>query len=260
MTGPEESARSLLVAYSTLPGGLRIATASACRQWMDDTRFGFANRCLPLRIANQSGWYLLNNKKTEVVWNGGSETEDLVVKYPDLATSETGKEVPLFCCSHFGFGIVTWRIPYLFRTPPGYNLYVRGPTNWCKDGATPLDAIVEADWSTATFTMNWKITRAGQPIVFDEDEPICMIFPEARGSVEAFSPEIRNIAEDPALEAELHQWAIRRYEFNQTLEDPLSKPLWQKHYYAGRSVGGQVFHDHQVELRVSTFLDRRNGS
>jgi hypothetical protein len=35
---------------------LKIVPASANRAWMDVDTGGWANRCLPLRIANQSGW------------------------------------------------------------------------------------------------------------------------------------------------------------------------------------------------------------
>jgi hypothetical protein len=44
-------------------------------------------------------------------------------------------EVSPSAISHFGSGILTWNVPYLFRTPPGYNLLVRGPANWPKDAA-----------------------------------------------------------------------------------------------------------------------------
>ena len=42
--------------------------------------------------------------------------------------------------SLFGHGILTWTLPYLFRTPPGYNLLARGPANWPKDGSAHLRA------------------------------------------------------------------------------------------------------------------------
>ena len=37
----------------------RIIPAPANRVWMDDGTQGWANRCLPLRIANQAGWFVL---------------------------------------------------------------------------------------------------------------------------------------------------------------------------------------------------------
>lgn len=55
-----------------------------------------------------------------------------------------------YVVSHFGAGVVTFTVPYLFRTPPSYNLHVRGPTNMPKDGIYPLEGIVETDWSQAS--------------------------------------------------------------------------------------------------------------
>ena len=53
----------------------------------------------------------------------------------------------LLPASHFGDGILTWHLPILFRTPPGYNLLVRGPANYPKDAVSPLEGIVETDWA-----------------------------------------------------------------------------------------------------------------
>ena len=67
------------------------------------------------------------------------------------------------CYSHFGYGLLTFQLPYLFRTPPGYNLLVRGPANCPKDGAW-LDGLVGTDWSPARFFMTWQITRANEGV------------------------------------------------------------------------------------------------
>ena len=61
--------------------------------------------------------------------------------------------------SHFGCGIITFKIPYLFRAPQGYNLLARGPANLFKDGISPLEGLIEVDWAVSPFTMNWKVTR-----------------------------------------------------------------------------------------------------
>src|SRR6202000_3160808 len=86
--------------------------------------------------------------------------------------------------SIFGSGIVTFTLPFLFRTPPGYNLVAQGPTNRPKDGISALSGIIETDWAESTFTMNWMITRPHHPITFAKGEPICMVFPQKRYEVE----------------------------------------------------------------------------
>ena len=45
--------------------------------------------------------------------------------------------------------------------------------------------------------MNWKLTRANLPVIFEAGEPICMIVPQRRGELEAFHPEIRELEEEP---------------------------------------------------------------
>ncbi len=146
--------------------------AAAKRRWMDETDASFANRCLPLLIANQWGWFILNDRKIELFWNGGPGIPDIHIHYRSKSRREQVDPEKLSAVSHFGHGILTFRIPYLLQTPPGWNLYVRGPANWCKDGACPLDGVAETDWSPAAFTVNWKITRKDTWIAFEGGEPI----------------------------------------------------------------------------------------
>jgi Family of unknown function (DUF6065) len=161
-----------------------------------------------------------------------------------------------FASSHFGEGILTWSLPFLFRTPPGYNLHVRGPANWPKDGVYPLEGIVETDWLEATFTMNWKLTRANLPVTFEAGEPICMIAPVRRGELEAFEPAIRDIEAEPALMKAYQQWGESRERFNRELEDPDSdaaKSGWQKDYVRGMTMGGVRAKEHQTKLKLKDF-------
>src|SRR5690606_37096116 len=105
------------------------------REWMQNTRDAFANRCLPLLIANQAGWLVLLPHSVRVVWDGTPGLKSICIESFD------GPQ-PHLASSHFGHGILTFTIPFLFRTPPGYNLQVRGPANTPKDGVYPLDGIV----------------------------------------------------------------------------------------------------------------------
>jgi hypothetical protein len=243
------------VAYATAVDRPQIKVASARRKWMDDTRFHFANRCLPLLMANQAGWFILNDRTIDVTWNGGDKLSDLTIRYYKRNRSEIITSEQVLAISHFGSGILTWRIPFLFRTPPGYNLYVRGPSNWCKDGACPLDGIVETDWAPATFTMNWKITRTGIAVPFEQNEPICMLFPLRRSDFGQFQPELRYLRDEPTLAQEYRMWAESRVAFNRALEESGAKPSWEKHYFLGRSPNGRAFSSHQLGLKLRDFCD-----
>lgn len=138
---------------------MSLVPATRERAWMEATDQRFANRCLPMLIANQAGWFLIGRHTVRVRWTGGRSPSSLTIE----VLSGDG---PCPAISHFGHGIVTWHVPYLFRTPPGYNLLVRGPANWPRDGIAALEGVVEADWSDATFTMNWQMTRPRHAVTF----------------------------------------------------------------------------------------------
>ena len=205
-----------------------------------------------MRIAAQAGWFVLNSNALRVTWNGGNHKSDIEIESLD------GKEIN-FASSHFGSGILTWNLPFLFRTPSGYNLQVRGPANWPKDGACALEGIVETDWLESTFTMNWKLTRANLPVVFEADEPICMVVPQRRGALEAFEPEICEIGEEPALAEAYERWTESRGEFNRELGvagSEAQKRGWQKDYVRGMTVGGLRAKEHQTKLKLKGFAEQ----
>jgi hypothetical protein len=239
-----------LIAYNlnrSMPA--RLTPASSSRDWMSATRDRFAYRCLPLLIANQAGWFILNSHALSVTWDGSDDITGLRVDY------QSGAQ-PYPAASHFGYGILTWNIPYLFRTPPGFNLLVRGPANWPKDGAYPLEGIVESDWSTATFTINWKMTRAGHTVTFDLNEPICMVVPQRRGELESFRPVIQDIESDAGVNCDYEAWCASRAQFLADLKTPGSdavKQAWQKHYFRGTSPVGHDAAEHQTKLRLHDF-------
>lgn len=240
-----------LIAYRVGGAPLRLVPASSSRAWMAATRGHYASRCLPMLLANQAGWFVLNSQKLVVVWDGGDEPSALRVFNLDAA-------LPSPAISHFGSGILTWTIPYLFRTPPGYNLLVRGPANWPKDGAVALEGLVETDWSVASFTMNWQVTSVRKPVTFAVDEPICMLVPQKRGDLETFFPEIRGLHTDPALERAHEHWSRERAHFLTELRVPASEAAqrgWQKHYFQGYTTDGAAATEHQRKLHLRPFVN-----
>ena len=248
---PELETAPLLTAYVINASvSLPLLPAPRARPWMNATNERFANRCLPLLIANQAGWILVSGHSLRVSWNGRNDIGGVTVEY-----LKGGPPFP--ASSHFGYGIVTWNVPYLFRTSPGYNLLVRGPANWPKDGIAPLEGVVETDWSAATFTVNWRLTRANHPVSFEEGEPICMLVPQRRGELEAFRPEVRPLDDDPALAERYHGWSGDRAAFNAALAVPGSEAVkrgWQKHYFQDVSLdGSSAPTTHQTKLALRPF-------
>ena len=196
-TQEKDADRLQIVAFERYgPVELALFRAPPRRRWMDDSAGRFAYRCLPLVIANQAGWFVRNPVTFSLYWNGGASASDIQILVPPGQhgfSTAFGPESVIE--THFGEGIVTFQLPYLFRTSEGYNLWVKGPANIVKDGIQPLEGLVETDWSPAPFTMNWKVTRAFQTITFLAGEPICQLVPYPRGLIERFDPQVRHLGE-----------------------------------------------------------------
>jgi hypothetical protein len=241
---PEEEALELR-AYRVGPPPAALVPAPPTRAWIEATPERFARRCLPLMMACQGGWFLLNGQTFRARWDGGGSLDSIKIEHDGPP--------PHPALSHFGSGILTFHIPYLFRTPPGWNLLARGPSNWPKDAIFPLEGLVETDWSMATFTMNWKFTAPNRPVTFEAGEPSCMITPIRRGDVERFQPRVIELAEDPEVDEGYRAWSESRSQFLTDLADPKSeavKQKWQKHYFRGISPNGEIAPQHQTKLEL----------
>jgi len=219
---------------------------------MDATDERFANRCLPLLMANQSGWLIHNSHEVRAVWNGSKERSGISIELGDDSVPPALRPI-----SHFGYGILSWSIPYLFRTPPGYNLLARGPANWPKDGAQALEGLIETDWAVATFTMNWKLTRPHAAVTFVADEPFCMIIPQRRGELEEFRPETRPIGDHPETDTAHEEWRRRRHATNVQnfmAEFARAPKTFDRHYFQGAAPDGRRAEAHQTRLRLRDFV------
>jgi hypothetical protein len=228
-----------------------IRPASATRDWMDGTQLSFAYRCLPLNIANAHGWEILSPVGFEAIWNGQPGLGDVQVR---LAPGADAKYAPV---SAFGEGILTFHIHGLFRTPPGWNLWVGGSPNSPKDGIYPLTGVIETDWSPYTFTMNWRFTRRNHWLRFDAGEPICFLFPVQRAVLEHITPRFLQLESEPQLAGHYATWNNSRAAFLEALrrEKPvLPVDQWQKRYYRGIDMTDQaVAPDHRAKLRLAPF-------
>jgi hypothetical protein len=227
-----------------------IRPAPATRAWMDATPESFAYRCLPLNIANAHGWEILTPSGFTAGWTGGDGLDAILI------AGDAGSEAPAI--SVFGRGGLTFHVNFLFRTPPGYDLFITGPINRPKDGIAPLSGIVETDWAPFTFTMNWMFTRPNMLLRFEEGEPFCHVFPVRRGEIEAMDTQMRDLASDPELKAQYETWSKSRNTFNDELKKPGSQAQamkWQKHYYRGQDAAGQDagIEDHRTKVRVKPF-------
>src|SRR5437660_5734223 len=94
-----------LVAHARSNATVEIVPANRWRQWMDDAEFRWPNRCLPLLVANESGWWLLNPEPFTATWDGGNSQACVSIEY-DRELPERER----LATSHFGYGIITFGV------------------------------------------------------------------------------------------------------------------------------------------------------
>jgi hypothetical protein len=170
------------------------------RQWMNELPYAY--QCLPLVMANQWGWQILCPTDVRVTWDGTPGLSGLRV--------EAKPQYQPSIKSQFGAGIVTFSPPWLFRTPPGWDLYSKGPSNRWKPNCVPLEGVIETWWLNYTFTLNWKLVEPGT-VVFAEGESLGQLVPVPHSTFQnatAIEAPIGLI--EPRAAQELVQWLERR--------------------------------------------------
>ncbi|MFK7792329.1 MAG: DUF6065 family protein [Devosiaceae bacterium] len=227
-----------LTLYQIHPRAPEIRPAKAQRNWMDATPDRFAYRCLPLSIANATGWEMVLGVDLRAYWNGGDLVDDLKV---EAVHRKDASYVNHTVGSHFGSGVLTFHTGYIMRTSPGWGMWARGAPNSVKDGIAPLDGLIETDWLPFPFTMNWVFTRPGV-VEFKAGEVFCFVTPTPHHSLEEIQPNIVPLDVNPPLKADYDGWSQARTEFNAGLAngDPETvKQGWQRTYMHGKTLDGE---------------------
>lgn len=238
-----------LTAYRLVDTPPEMVPADASRGWMDGTSQRHAYRCTPLSIANGTGWELLSPHDFSATWTGGRRTADITIK---AARPEMQAEVDRFAQSHFGEAVLTLQPGYLFRTAPGWALWVRGSPNHPAINIYPLEGIVETDWLPFTFTMNWRFSYPGT-VHFKKGDRFCFLTPVPHVALGEIQPVIRDIADDPDLAESYRTWSESRKAFNAGLRarDPETvRQGWQRNYVKGDAMGAPAPSFHISKRRM----------
>lgn len=249
-----------LIAYEMeSDNNARIVPAPPTQPWMADVAERAGIVCLPMRMATQSGWVVLNEVNTRMLWDGERIHIQHVHRPNVVVTPGVGVMAPppapvpttRVRDPNFGSGIVTWDSPYLLRTSPGYNLLIRGPANAVKDGIAPLEALIESDWLPVACPINWKFTRPHVWVEFAKGEPLCQLVPQRRGELESFTGEIRSIDSDPELRDAHGTWDRSRQEFRK--HRGLGE--WRRDYIRNVMPDGSSSAEHQTRLQLSPMTE-----
>jgi hypothetical protein len=161
-----------------------------------------AYQCLPMVVANQWGWQVLCPTDVRVHWDGSEG--------PSGVRVEVDPRYAVGVKSQFGSGIVTFSPPWLFRTPPGWDLYSKGPGNRWKVNCVPLEGVIETWWLNYTFTLNWKVVEPGA-VEFARGESLGQLVPVPHGTFQGSTAVEAPIAfAEPEAAAEFVRWLEER--------------------------------------------------
>jgi len=180
--------------------GWALRPSPVRRLWM--SAYPYAYQCLPMVVANQWGWQVLCPTDVRVTWNGAPD--------PGGVRVEVDPQWVNAIKSQFGQGIVTFSPPWLFRTPPGWDLYAKGPSNRWKPNCVPLEGVIETWWLNYTFTLNWKVVAPGV-VTFARGESLGQLVPVPHAPFrDAQASESPINAVEPEAGAELLRWRAER--------------------------------------------------
>ena len=249
----------LITAYriATKDRAMTIRPGARQRSWMDETPNKYAYRCLPLSIANCTGWDFFPPCNFIINWSGGSHKNDLHINY-----EEEGHH---FAASSFGSGIVTFHSGYLFKTDPGWDLLATGPINDPPPWGDALSGIIETWWLDFTFTFNYKLRAPGWFEV-SKDKPLARVIPIPHEiEIETRTIDIYN---DEEQLAKFDDWRVDRalllhdlhksfYDGKNTglveLENPSTH--WEKTYYNGLTKDGEKQDEHIIKRKYPSFKE-----
>jgi len=180
--------------------GWTLRPSPTRRAWMDEHPQTY--QCLPMVVANQWGWQVLCPTDVRVDWDGSPGVGGLRVEVaPQWAPAVK---------SQFGRGIVTFSPPWVFRTPPGWDLYAKGPGNRWKANCSPLEGVIETWWLSYPFTLNWKLVEPGE-VHFARGESLGQLVPVPHATFDAATAtEEPMAAAEPEAAEELRRWLDER--------------------------------------------------
>jgi len=115
--------------------------------------------------------------------------------------------------------------------------------NYFKSFVQPLTALIESDWISMSFTMNWKVMTPQMSIRFEAGEPLFQVIPLASNisaEIEGASVSYQKLTDDPAVARSYQEWHdARRHFHEQKAQGEVRPDGWQKDYFHGRGMSPQ---------------------
>lgn len=195
------------------------------RDWMDDTYNKHAYQCLPMTVANVSGWELILQQDVVVEWDGTNSP-------PKVLEGATLNDRALVIPSIIG--IMSFTTGWTFGTEDGYSTFISGSPNYFVDGAVPLSATIPSFWWPDEFNMNWKITKINEPVVFAKGMPFMHFTMIKNDLLESVEFKIENLWDKPDLMSQRMSYGEAKMKKN--AEEPWT---WMKGIKTGINEKGE---------------------
>lgn len=158
------------------------------RDWMDGTYKKHAYQCLPLTVANTTGWEIILKDDVVVQWDGGNSVPKVISgENANDGTRQVHQSI---------IGMITFSLGWIIRTEEPYSIWISGSPNYFIDGAVPLTATIPTWWWPDEFQMSWQITKIGEPVTFKKGTPICFFTIADNSLLEKAKFELFNPWED----------------------------------------------------------------
>lgn len=206
--------------------------------------------CLPLLIANQSGFVVKAAHDLEVYWSGG-EAPAAIKKINNKNVPDSYEKIQEYF-TNFRSGIISIENAFIFRTPPGINLMTIQPPNYFIRGIHSMSGVVEADNLRRSFTFNLKITEPNKVIKIKKGDWLSAFVPTPRYFIDSFSMEsAEKFFDKNCIDNELSDIKKLQYERNNSLENggDIGKPNDSgRRYFKGINVDDSEFKDHQKRI------------
>lgn len=154
------------------PDAPQIKQASFRRTWMDSTQNKHAYHCLPLTLANTSGWVIELEEETKVYWDGTS--------LPKILSGNATAITP---------GIIGFNLGWVIEAPD-YDISYGPVPNWFDLDARCLSALVDGCWPDPV-QANWLLP-AEKEITFKQGMPIVFITLQKKYVMEEMHWETNN--------------------------------------------------------------------
>jgi hypothetical protein len=78
----------------------KIEPLSMKRSWMSNVSESNPYQCVPLNVANQHGWVVVNPTEFSATWDGRENSDSMQIKYKDHPKTN-------YVLSHFNNGTIT---------------------------------------------------------------------------------------------------------------------------------------------------------